>query len=594
MDHDTDDEREEQITKLLEDRACLTTRLCESPYDLIVYLERAGVHSDLGYPDLAAGDSYRALLLCDAIRNEEEYGEEAQEALEKQAQDGLPHVLSRYNRHGNLLASELQTIDLEDQPRSVSEMIHLASIRCYRTLAVSLLLCGCLKSAYEFCSRGLQNEPQDRDLQQAHGYIMNIAKQKLGVEAVDVTQLPEEGLVRREIYPWNTHEPDRFSNETLSFLNEELRAIGAKCEVKAVDLPVLSDNASTSSSGDHVSHQLGLFATEDLEPGATVLEERSLLAANNRLKEDLCDACSTRFPPLDSPNSTVISCSECDDITFCSPNCYELAHDTYHPAVCDKDIDAVAKDPKPEERTTALYILLLTRALAMAQTQEIHPLELKEIKYIYGDFLPSARNAIPLRPASPPPPIWTLPFSFNTNIAAPIHILEKMDVDIYADLETYDLWVLNTCYAKFRGTASARVNHKTGHPEVAAVHPLWCLANHDCDPNVQWEWNAKMRLWVRDERVMKSSGEVSRGGIKKGEEIFNHYCDIELPVKERREWARGPLGGLCMCGRCVREAADLERTSSNGVNGVNGVNGLALEASAGTEALDHDIVMGMD
>lgn len=588
MDSDTDEEREEQIAKLLEKRQSLTAQLYELPYDLIVYLERAGVHSDLGYPDLAAGDSYRALLLCDAIDNGEEYGEEAQEALEKQARNGLPYVLSKHNRHGTLLSNELQQVDLEEPSKSVPEMVKLASVRCYRSLAVSLLLCGCLKSAYEFCSRGLQNDSQDQDLQQAYGYIINMAKQKMKVDEVDVTQLPEDGLVRREIYPWNTHEPDRFSEETLSFLNDELQAIGAKCEVKAVDLPVLSDNASINSSGNSISHQLGLFATEDLEPGTTVLEERSLLAANNRLKDELCDACSTRFPPLDSPNSTVISCPECDDITFCSPNCYELALETYHPAVCDKDLDAIAKDPKPEEKTTALYILLLTRALAMAETQELHPLELKEIKYIYGDFLPSSRNAIPLRPTSPPPPIWTLPFTFDTNIAAPMHVLEKMDVDIYANLENYDLWVLNTCYAKFRGTASARVNHKTGHPEVAAVHPLWCLANHDCDPNVQWEWNAKMRLWIRDERVMRPNGEIPRGGIKKGEEIFNHYCDIELPVKERREWARGPLGGLCMCARCRQEAVDLEKGSPNGTNGVNG------EGPHGTEALDHDTVMGMD
>lgn len=29
--------------------------------------------------------------------------------------------------------------------------------------------------------------------------------------------------------------------------------------------------------------------------------------------------------------------------------------------------------------------------------------------------------------------------------------------------------------------------------------------------------------------------ETSRGGIKEGQEVLNHYCDIDLPVKERRE-----------------------------------------------------------
>jgi hypothetical protein len=62
-----------------------------------------------------------------------------------------------------------------------------------------------------------------------------------------------------------------------------------------------------------------------------------------------------------------------------------------------------------------------------------------------------------------------------------------------------------------------------------------------------------MKFWAREKRV---SPELEPG-IKKGDEVLNHYCDIDLPVKERREWARGSLGGYCMCGRCRREAAEV-------------------------------------
>jgi nuclear receptor interaction protein len=31
-------------------------------------------------------------------------------------------------------------------------------------------------------------------------------------------------------------------------------------------------------------------------------------------------------------------------------------------------------------------------------------------------------------------------------------------------------------------------------------------------------------------------------GIRKGEEILNHYCDVKLGVKERWEWAKGRGG----------------------------------------------------
>jgi hypothetical protein len=190
----------------------------------------------------------------------------------------------------------------------------------------------------------------------------------------------------------------------------------------------------------------------------------------------------------------------------------------------------------------------------MSATRDIHPLDLKEVKYIWGDFLPSSTNAVPLSPNAGPPPIWTLPFSFSASISGPLHILEKMDIDIYATLRLFDLWVFNTLYAKFRGTASAKVNPRDGRPEVAAVHPLWCLANHDCDPNAQWEWGGRMKFWARQKRITPGL----EPGIKEGQEVLSHYCDIDLPVRERREWAEGSLGGWCMCARCRREAAEEE------------------------------------
>ena len=106
------------------------------------------------------------------------------------------------------------------------------------------------------------------------------------------------------------------------------------------------------------------------------------------------------------------------------------------------------------------------------------------------------------------------------------------------------------------------------------MHPLWCLANHDCNPNVQWEWGMRMKLWARGERL-----EGERAGVAKGQEIMNHYCDIELPVKERREWAKGSLGGACMCRRCKTEAGETEEVLTNGADVaamVNMVNGMSM------------------
>lgn len=549
------------LDPLLENREQLTDALADAPYDLILYLQRAAVYSELGYPDLAAGDAYRALLLTDEVRDESfEYHQQAVESLQHYTVDPPPAILrSGPLRHGSPESNIVDGAAGLAEPHL--QLAAIASVRCYQILSLSLLLCGCLKSAYGFCERGLAASSSNQDLLETRGYIQTVARRRLRIrdeDDVDINELPDQGVVRREVYPWNDHEPDRFSEASLSFLNNELANIAPKCIVQVSQLPVLLDGADHETDGYEIiptCDQLGVFAKEDIGPGETVLQEYSLLTANNRLKDTICDACGTNLPPL-GEDSNAVSCPEGCDTVFCDEFCFGKAQELYHPAVCEKDVDSIAKDPDARDSDQSLYLLLLARLLAMSLHQERHPLEVKEIKYIWGDFVPTRVNTIDLSLNAGPPPEWTLPFSFHYNIEAPLHILEKMDIDIYATLAEHDLWVLNTCYAKFRGTASARKSTRDGRPDVAAVHPFWCLANHDCNPNVTWEWGGRMKLWARETRVVGNAP----GGIRAGEEILNHYCDVDLPVQQRREWAKGSLGGWCMCKRCRDESAQ----ASNG------------------------------
>lgn len=543
MDHDA---RNEQ---LLDRRAQLTQGLGSLPYDLILYLERAVVHSHLGYPDLAAGDAYRALLLADEVANEGfEYHHQALDCLQMRAAVPFPDVLN----HGKLAAmwSAADPGDADDGKAAARRLATIGSIRAYQIISLSLLLCGCLKSAATFCQRGLRAAPDNQELLNTKSHIHTVGRRKLRRDDFDVNSLPDHGLVRREVYPWNEHEPDRFSPKSLAALNADLKTMAPKCAVRVATLPVLLESACETDRYDIIPtcKQLGVFALEDIAPGEAVLREYSLLTANNRLKDSVCDACSSELPPLGSEEGPV-NCDGCHDAVFCTRFCHDQAQKRYHPAVCEKDVDAIAKDPDAIEADETLYLLLLARVLALAAHQEIHPLDAREVKYIWGDFLPTRSNDINVDPNAGPPPEWTLPLSFKYNIETPLHVLEKMDVDIFASLAEYDVWVLNTLYAKFRGTASARKSPRDGRPDVAAVHPFWCLANHDCDPNVTWDWGGRMVLWARQERVFGGKP----GGIKRGEEVLNHYCDVTLPVQQRREWARGSLGGWCMCQRCRAE-----------------------------------------
>ena len=40
--------------------------------------------------------------------------------------------------------------------------------------------------------------------------------------------------------------------------------------------------------------------------------------------------------------------------------------------------------------------------------------------------------------------------------------------------------------------------------------------------------------WGR-EKYHDGEIELCTGGIRKGDEVLNHYCDVQLPVQERRE-----------------------------------------------------------
>ncbi|KAH7126982.1 hypothetical protein B0J11DRAFT_604914 [Dendryphion nanum] len=551
----------------------LQNRLTEEPYSISLRLELAGSYKELGYPDLAAGDSYKALLLIDELDQEGEYHDEVLEAATANAAS----VSQQTAPNGNGIDSAQEVVEEnKDDEDAVTKAKTIWSSTAYNVLIACLIDCGSLRSAFDFTNRASRSFPGSKIFSKYHGIIRSqlqafFKTRGYDLESVDVSEYPDRGLVRREEYPWNTFEPDRFSVESIRYLNSEMSAVAPKLEVKVASLPSLSGLSVSDNHSTAINHhiefvdQLGVFAKSDIKPGEELLKEKSLLTAIARLHETYCDACSI---PLSTSVSSAeehraIPCDECAEVFFCSEECLDLAQETYHSVLCGIDIEQKVTN---SEAADGLYFLLLVRALALAHAQESHPLELKEVRYIWGDYhalnldtewKTDARGHIIDAFGSIG---QTLPFSFNSSILKPLHMLEKMDINIFEESHRYDTWVFNTLYAKFRGTASARQG-LDGRPEIGAVHPLWCLANHSCDPNVSWEWNGSMKFWAREKLVdWKGRDPKQQPGIREGQEIFSHYCDIRLPVKERREWAIGALGGECMCARCRWEEDQEIRT----------------------------------
>ncbi|KAA8643565.1 hypothetical protein EYZ11_003198 [Aspergillus tanneri] len=558
----------------LQERFDTTSKLYNDPHNPQRHYERGLIHERLGFADLASADAYRALSLLESIVDPDGCEFHARRRIESADANGQEDDDDDDSAYALIAQDEYDAL--------IGDV--------YSLLVRSLVSCGCFRDAYEFCVRGqaLLGDNGSSDWGKALQQQMDIIKKiyisrRPGSETSDKVQvdpgaLNAQGRARRVLYPWNEHEPDRKAPETLRLLNEQLKGVAPKCEVRAVALPLLHGTAESSSpysnNPDEVSVQLGLFAKEDIAPGEILLHETTLLTATNRLHDDLCDACNAPLPDLASENPPVACCGCSDDIIFCSQTCHDQAQRIYHGAVCGLmgSLGSIGKDiPDPKDKADYLYLLLVGRAIAMAATQDVHPLDLPEIKYIWGDFhdldLSSPHGSGENDDSA------SLPFSFHLNILQPMRILEEMELDPYTVLPLYDTWVLNTLYAKFRGTASGRLSKWDGGPELCAVHPLWCLANHSCDPNVRWEWGGEITFRARsasERPIWKRKTKTSSGtaiqetkttsgrceGIKADEEIWNHYCDIGLDVKERREWAKGALGGLCRCERCAWEAGE--------------------------------------
>lgn len=593
-------DRNDSATCLLKQRGECNTLLNSDAHNPAHHLCRGQIHDKLKFSDLAAADAYRALTLLEAVVDPDSSEYQAEKRIEPSepcVEKGFSHlrVDSNAEDDGNN-SSTFEPVSYDEYEAMIGDV--------YALLVQSLVRCGCMRDAYEFCKQARnvfdeKNIMRNDDLERLlHLIKRSTGEEKQGKdveghdEAFDPARLDAHGSARRVVYPWNTHEPDRNSPDVVQFLNKRLQTVAPKCEVRSIALPALHKPAKSGAAGsvyqdEKASIQLGLFAKEDISPGEPLLHEGSMLTATNRLHDDICDACNCRLPQL-SASEPPVACDECIDTIFCSRKCHDMAQELYHGAVCgQEELETLGRDIQdPEDKADYLYLLLLERAIAMAATQGVHPLDLPEVKYIWGDFheledsCPSSTGFgdskldadSTERPT--PPPSATLPFSFQLNVLQPMRILQEMEIDPFASLHLYDTWIFNTLYAKFRGTASGRLSTWDGGPEVCAVHPLWCLANHSCDPNVRWEWGGEITFVARspEERVgwgpedEREQGKPDLGdaAIKKDEEILNHYCDLRLPVEERREWMMGAMGGACQCPRCVWEAAQESKdTGSN-------------------------------
>jgi hypothetical protein len=87
---------QERLAQLRELQQALTSR----PYSTILRLQLAKAYRELGYPDLAAGDAYKALLLLDELTEGAEYHDETLSAAQIDVDSAhTAHLIEEIGQH---------------------------------------------------------------------------------------------------------------------------------------------------------------------------------------------------------------------------------------------------------------------------------------------------------------------------------------------------------------------------------------------------------------------------------------------------------------------------------------------------------------
>jgi hypothetical protein len=116
----------------------------------------------------------------------------------------------------------------------------------YTILAENLLLCDNLRSAYDFVIRRYNAKHADSRLDGLEKRLTDRLESYFTSRGVNyntdtlIEDYPDRGFVRRELYPWNIHEPDRFLEDSITHLNKQLEDVAPYLEVKTIELPDLA------------------------------------------------------------------------------------------------------------------------------------------------------------------------------------------------------------------------------------------------------------------------------------------------------------------------------------------------------------------
>jgi hypothetical protein len=434
--------------------AFLTTRLqhqsaalLQYPYNPSGWIARSATLTTLGFPELAVGDDHKATRLCETM---------------------LVFLDSRRSESWSLGSGsgfwmrDESTTDMNDEQGNTDQL---------RTSLSTFNLQACQLQASNFHYR----------------------------EHREGKYIPQD-------YPWLQAEHRGRSQSVLHDISVELTHNEAKTTDGLPCVQVKRCTFQPGEEGESGGAALGMFATCDLQKGATILIDRT-------------DFFGCNGPGLNNCRANLGGGEGCLHPIHPNINNDEAKHDLRW---VRERAGRHAADP----------LLLCRMLLACVQENFDSPLDCPAIARLTATYHRQV----------------TKTFRLDRDFAIINDALELFGINIFAK-QNYDTWVLFTIMARLS-------NNSWTNPMSVSLNPLFSLFNHSCEPNVDWTTK-------RDHRtvVMRVSKDVAAG-----EQLFVEYDGFEhdKPVDERRQRLVRWIDGPCMCSRCVREEQALLAMQSGG------------------------------
>lgn len=315
-------------------------------------------------------------------------------------------------------------------------------------------------------------------------------------------------------------------------------------KVRLPDIPQdnfkLPRNVSVSTSS--AAEQRGLFAVSTLRAGDAIFDDLPLVIVPPMEKLVLMrsgKACPLCGSSVSQNQHEIImnglDCGECGAI-WCSRNCRknDLTHTSLrHTRSRSKQINLNGwkkyEQFCKQHVFSAAYSIGIIYACMILDRNGQHGVASKfqplaEISQRTREKLGDSSNLSGILDASSgaitsedPEPFWTEAFNLFK--------------EAFPESENVDMEKYLTYIGKFN------INQVSGQ-----IFPLYSFINHNCEPNVRYEIDDKLRLKL-----------YARKPIKKGEELLATYVNPLHGVKLRRRELRVNWGFLCHCSRCNRE-----------------------------------------